>query len=51
MPDGLGILVKTSFETEIILTDQPRGQTLEFRVIASNKAGDGVESNSVEVMV
>ncbi len=51
MPDGPWLLVKTSFETEIILADQPRGQTLEFRVIASNKAGDSVESNSVAVMV
>ena len=51
MPDGPWTLVKTSFETEIILTDQPRGQTLEFRVIASNKAGDSAVSNSVAVMV
>ena len=51
MPDGPWILVKTSFETEIILTDQPRGQTLEFRVIASNKAGDSIVSNSVAVMI
>ena len=51
MPDGPWMLVKTSFETEIILTDQPRGQTLEFRVIASNKAGDSAVSNSVAVMI
>ena len=51
MPDGPWILVKASFETEIILTDQPKGQTLEFRVIASNKAGHGVVSNSVAVMI
>jgi hypothetical protein len=51
MPDGPWILVKTSFDTEIVLTDQPRGQTLEFRVIASNKAGDSAVSNSVAVMI
>jgi hypothetical protein len=30
---------------------QPRGQTLEFRVIASNKAGDSAVSNSVAVLI
>ncbi len=51
MPDGPWMLVKTSFEPEIILTDQPRVQTLEFGVIASNKAGHSVVSNSVAVMI
>ncbi len=51
MPDGPWTLVVTSFETEVILSDQPRGQTLEFRVIASNKQGHSVESNSVAVMI
>ena len=51
MPDGPWTLVTTAFETEVILSDQPRGQTLEFRVIASNKAGHSVVSNSVAVMI
>jgi hypothetical protein len=51
MPDGPWALAVTSFETEIILSDQLRGQTSEFRVIASNKAGDSVVSNSVAVII
>jgi len=37
-PDGEWALCSTSFETEVILADQPRAKTLEFRVIASSKA-------------
>ena len=50
MPDGEWTLVDTVFGTEIILTNQPKGKTLEFRVIAANKEGMSIASNVVEVM-
>ncbi len=34
---------------ETVLKEQPRGKTLKFRVIASNKVGDGAPSNTVTV--
>ena len=51
MPNGEWTLLTTSFGTEIILTDQPKGNTLEFRVIAHNKEGHGIESNVVTVIL
>ena len=50
MPDGEWTLVDTVFGTEIILTNQPKGKTLECRVIAANKEGMSIASNVVEVM-
>lgn len=40
-------MVKTSMNTEITLTGQPRGVQLEYVVVAMNKAGDGPPSNPV----
>nr|VFJ67013.1 MAG: Fibronectin type III domain-containing protein [Candidatus Kentron sp. DK] len=40
-------VVKTSMNTEITLTGQPRGVQLEYVVVAMNKAGDGPPSNPV----
>jgi hypothetical protein len=34
-------------ETAATLLDQPRGIEWEYRVIAANKAGDGMPSNTV----
>jgi len=39
--------VATAMKTEIRLSDQPRGKELEFRVLATNKAGEGMPSNTV----
>ncbi len=50
MPDGEWTLVDTVFGTEIILANQPKGKTLEFRVIAANKEGFSLASNVVEVL-
>ena len=43
--------VATAIETEATLVDQPRGAQLEYRVIAINKAGDGLVSNTVAVVL
>jgi len=43
--------VATAIETETTLVDQPRGVELEYRVVAVNKAGDGLESNTVAVVL
>nr|VFK56126.1 MAG: hypothetical protein BECKTC1821F_GA0114240_100921 [Candidatus Kentron sp. TC] len=36
-----------AMDTEVSLTNQPRGVRLEFRVVAVNKAGEGEPSNGV----
>jgi hypothetical protein len=44
-----GIL--TTFERKITLQNQPRGVELEYCIFASNKAGDGPASNTVQVVL
>ena len=51
MPDGEWALLTTSFKTEVILADQPRGKTLEYQVIASNKEGHSLASKGVAVIL
>ena len=36
-----------AMDTEVTLTNQPRGVRLEFHVVAANKAGEGEPSNGV----
>ena len=43
--------VATAVKPEATLTDQPLRQKLAFKVIAINKAGEGHESNTVEVVL
>ncbi len=43
--------VATALESEITVTDQPRGVQLEYRVIAVNVGGASVPSNSVDVVL
>ncbi len=43
--------VATAILSEITLVDQPEKTELEYRVIAVNKAGEGPESNVVEVVL
>ena len=46
-PEGPWTDANMALESEITLSDQTRGTEWEFRVIAVNKAGDGVPSNTV----
>ena len=46
-PEGLWSDVSMAIESEIPLTDQPRTTKWEYRVVAINKAGEGVPSNTV----
>jgi len=41
------ISAEAALETEITLKGQERGKVMELCVVAANKAGDGVESNTV----
>ena len=46
-PDGAWSDVATALESEITLTDQTRGSEWEYRIVAINKTGEGVPSNTV----
>ncbi len=43
--------VGTSVETKELLSDQPRGVELEYRVVAVNKAGAGRPSGTVTAVL
>jgi hypothetical protein len=45
-PTGAWTLLNVAFESEAMLTGQDRTVEWEYRVIASNKAGDGPPSNT-----
>lgn len=51
LPDGEWVLVDSIAAKTIILTNQPRGKSLEYRVVANNKTGSGPESNTVVVVL
>jgi hypothetical protein len=46
-PEGAWVEVSMAIESEITLSDQTRGVEWEFRIIAVNKAGEGLSSNTV----
>jgi len=50
-PTGDWMLVSMAIESEATLNNQERGKDLEYRVIATNKAGDGVPSNTVAAVL
>lgn len=43
--------IGTALDSEIALVSQPRGSSLEYRVIAINKVGSGDPSNTVSVVL
>jgi hypothetical protein len=49
--EGNWELAGTASETETTLTNQERGKEWEYHVIASNRAGDGLPSNSVTAVL
>lgn len=50
-PAGDWTIVSMAIESEIMLTNQERNKDWEYRVIAVNKAGEGVPSNTVAAVV
>ena len=46
-PEGDWAIADVAFETEFTLSNQERGKEWEYRVIALNKAGAGMPSNTV----
>jgi len=48
---GAWLLVNTTYNTEINLTDQPMSVRVEYRVKAANAAGESMPSNSVSVVL
>ncbi len=50
-PAGDWTLVSMAIESEATLNNQERGKEWEYRVIATNKAGESVPSNTVAVVL
>jgi len=50
-PTGDWTLISMAIESEATLNNQERGKDWEYRVIATNKAGDGVPSNTVAAVL
>ncbi|MFW6286763.1 MAG: fibronectin type III domain-containing protein [Candidatus Sumerlaeota bacterium] len=50
-PDGPWSDAGMGIESEITLTNQERGKEWEYRVLAVNKAGEGLPSNTVMVVL
>ena len=51
LPASGWTLVSMAIESEATLTSQERGKDLEYRVIATNRAGEGMPSNTVAVVL
>ncbi|MBI9019562.1 MAG: fibronectin type III domain-containing protein [Phycisphaerae bacterium] len=45
------VQICTCFETSCQLNEQPRGSQLEYRIIATNPAGDALPSNTVSAVL
>lgn len=50
-PAGDWMIISLAMESEATLNNQERGKDWEYRVIAVNKAGEGVPSNTVAAVV
>jgi hypothetical protein len=51
LPDGAWQPAGLAVISEATVTGQPTGKRLEYRVLAVNKAGEGMASNGVEVVL
>ena len=51
LPGGGWTLISMAIESEATLNNQERGKDLEYRVFATNKAGEGVPSNTVAAVL
>jgi len=50
-PSGDWMLVSMAIESEAMLNNQERGKDWEFRIIATNKAGESIPSNTVAAVL
>ena len=50
-PEGPWMLVSIAIESEAMLNNQERGKDWEYRIIATNKAGESTPSNTVAVVL
>ncbi len=50
-PFGVWAQVAIALESEILLADQPRGQQLEYRILAVNTGGKSIPSNTAAVVL
>ncbi len=50
-PAGDWMLISLALESEATLNNQERAKDWEYRVIAVNKAGEGIPSNTVDAVV
>jgi hypothetical protein len=50
-PSGNWTMISMAIESEATLNNQERGKDLEYRVIATNKAGESVPSNTVAAVL
>ena len=50
-PTGAWMLVSMAIESEATLNNQERGKDFEYRIIATNKAGESIPSNTVAAVL
>lgn len=50
-PAGDWVLISMAIESEATLNNQERGKDWEYRVIATNKAGEGIPSNTIAAVL
>ncbi len=43
--------IATALIAEVTLVEQPKGKELEYRIIAISKAGEGLQSNTVIIVL
>lgn len=50
-PNGAWSIISIAMESQTTLTNQERAKDWEYRVIAVNKAGEGIPSNTVDAVL